>query len=151
MMLKQSMTCILLLSNIFVSNFYSASAIAAWVNSKSLKAYQNIPNHNRLIVAEEKEQIIGFGLLNLDKKSIDSLYVWPNQAGRGYGKILLECIEKIAQEEGIDELTLSSTLNAVEFYQHMGYEKKMRSSYRLLSGVTLDCISMNKKIMGNYQ
>jgi|694.fasta_scaffold145292_3 N-acetylglutamate synthase-like GNAT family acetyltransferase len=130
----------------YCSAFYPEASIQAWLNSKSIESYKNISEGNILLVAEEGEQIVGFGLLNLQKKTIDSLYIKPTHARKGYGRILLERLEKIAHIKKIDILTLSSTLNATAFYQHMGYGGNVRSTHKLLSGTILECVNMTKQI-----
>src|SRR5262245_52010405 len=126
----------------FCADFYPIDSINAWIESKSPIAYKDLLAENILIVSEENDQIIGFGLLNTNKNSIDSLYIAPNFSGRGLGGALLKKLEEIAHSYGIEKLTLFSTLNAIQFYYHMGYREETKSSYQLLSGVTLDCVKM---------
>jgi GNAT superfamily N-acetyltransferase len=83
--------------------------------------------HYKQLVGIVGSKIVGFGLLNLKTRSIDSLYLEPNASCKGYSKALLVELETIAQENNIRELNLSSTLNARDFYHHMGY---VETTYR---------------------
>jgi N-acetylglutamate synthase-like GNAT family acetyltransferase len=131
------------------ANFYPGESIAAWIESKSPADYKNIPKYKTLIVVEENTQVVGFGLLNVQKKIIESLYLAPNYAGKGYGKTLLNNLEEIAKKHGIKELTVFSTLNANKFYRSMGYHENIKTTHELTSGIQLDCIKMTKKIYLN--
>lgn len=131
----------------YCSSFYPEASVAAWAASKTSETYISIPDRRICIVAEVDKNIIGFGLLNLAKKSIDSLYLAPDFSGKGYGKALLSKLEKIALEHSINELTLSVTLNAVGFYHTMSYVGEEKSICRLSAEVQLDCVVMVKKLI----
>jgi|GEM_PF-6903998 len=127
----------------YCSNVYPKEALKEWINSKSISDYQFSTN-TICLIAEAKDSILGFGLLNLLKNSIDSLYLAPCQAGKGLGSLLLNRLEAIAKAKGILQIELNSTPNAFDFYIHMGYKKLESTIYKLPSGVKLDCIKMNK-------
>lgn len=65
-------------------------------------------------------------------------------SGKGIGKLILKHLEEIAQRNQIKNLFLASTLNAVEFYHHMGYQGEVKSFFKLSSGTNLNCIEMSK-------
>jgi N-acetylglutamate synthase-like GNAT family acetyltransferase len=131
----------------YCSEFYSEEAIAAWLKLKSPEEYKNHSSNRIIIVAEKNDEIVGFGLINLNKKSIDSLYLKPYMAGKGIGKLLLQKLEEIAQQNQIEMLKLASTLNAVEFYHRMGYQGEVKSIFKLSSGINLDCVEMTKQLI----
>ncbi|WP_028389615.1 GNAT family N-acetyltransferase [Legionella fairfieldensis] len=131
----------------YCSEFYSENAITAWLELKSPEEYKNHSSNRIIIVAEKDNEIVGFGLINLNKKSIDSLYLKPHMSGKGIGKLLLQKLEEIAQQNQIEMLNLASTLNAVEFYHQMGYQGEVKSIFKLSSGINLDCVEMTKKLM----
>src|SRR3990167_8070242 len=105
----------------YCSSYYSIYAIIAWTSVKSLADYDKFVQNDIVIVAEDNDQRIkGFALLNPRKQSLDSLYIAPGHAGEGCGKMLLNSIEKAAKDQKIEKITLFSTVNAFEFYKHMG-------------------------------
>jgi GNAT superfamily N-acetyltransferase len=130
----------------YCSDFYSQESIAAWIELKKPEDYAN-NSSNIYIVVQEDDEIVGLGLLNINKKSIDSLYLKPQMAKRGIGAKLLLQLEELARKNNINELKLSATLNSTAFYHRMGYIGDMLSSHRLSSGIALDCVEMTKKLM----
>lgn len=130
----------------YCSDFYPKASINAWLELKSPEEYQSVLPNRILIVAEENNEITGFCLLNIYKKSIDSLYIKPKMAGEGIGTLLLTSIEEMAEHHNIEMLTLSSTMNSIGFYHRMGYVGDAKSFHRLSSGVDLECVEMTKNI-----
>lgn len=130
----------------YCSDFYPEKAITAWLELKSPEEYKNHSSNRIIIVAEKDDEIIGFGLISLNKKRIDSLYLKPYMAGKGIGKLLLIKLEEIAQQNQIETLKLASTLNAIEFYHQRGYQGEVKSVLKLSSGVELECVEMTKKL-----
>jgi GNAT superfamily N-acetyltransferase len=130
----------------YCSAFYSEEAITAWLELKSPEEYKSLSSNKIIIVAEKDNEIVGFGLINLNKKSIDSLYLKPHMAGKGIGKLLLQKLEEIAQQNQIERLKLCATLNAVKFYHQRGYKGEVKSLFKLSSGVNLSCVEMTKQL-----
>lgn len=83
----------------------------------------------------------------MNKKSIDSLYIKPHISRKGIGKLLLQKLEEIAQQNQIEMLKLAFTLNAVEFYHRMGYQGEVKSIFKLSSRINLDCVEMTKQLI----
>lgn len=42
--------------------------------------------------------------------------------GRGYGKDIMNEVERVAKRQGLDELRLGAQLTALPFYEKLGYE-----------------------------
>ena len=131
----------------FCANAYPEDTIQDWVSSKSPSAYLADNEQQIIYVAEANTTILGFGILNLQSHTIDSLYLRPGYAGQGLGKVLLETLEAHAKTAQISELYLNSTLNAHHFYQRMHYQKLERSTCKLRSGTELACIKMKKSLV----
>lgn len=124
---------------------YPPDVIEDWVRPIKVEDYQDAEQHS-VVVAERSDVIVGFAVLKLDNPSIDKLYIAPFMGKQGIGSLLLSAIERMAREHGIDELSLSSTLNAVSFYEHHGYHKKsLTPSARAMDNM-LGCISMGKRL-----
>lgn len=68
-------------------------------------------------------QVAGFGHLALDEAEIHAVYVHPDHARAGVGSALLAELEGFARGRDLAELSLQSSLNAVEFYARSGYER----------------------------
>lgn len=83
-----------------------------------------------LIVIEYKNRIIGYATYQLKEKNknkilwIDELVIDDNFQGKGYGKILLNKLENLTQEEkcqSIEFCCWEFNVKAKEIYQHLGY------------------------------
>ena len=99
-----------------------------------------------MLVAEREGELIGLGIMDLEKQTINALYVHPKAAGAGVGKKLLLEMERKAAENGLNNLTLNSTVNARAFYEKHGYTGSEKNFHELPNGVRLECIGMHKKI-----
>ncbi|NRB57342.1 MAG: GNAT family N-acetyltransferase, partial [Salinicola sp.] len=65
---------------------------------------------------------------------------------RGHGSKLLARAEELARQEGIDILTLSAALNAIDFYLAHDYELLALDDYAHRSGVRLKRGVMQKSL-----
>jgi putative acetyltransferase len=65
--------------------------------------------------------VAGFAHLQVDAGEVRAVYVSPTYAGEGVGARLLEHLEARAREHDLDEVTVTSSLNAVGFYEHHDY------------------------------
>ncbi len=74
-----------------------------------------------VLVAEELDEIIATATFARDH--FGSIFVRPDHQKRGIGKKLMEALEKLAKKNGIKEVRLHASINAVEFYEKLGYER----------------------------
>lgn len=96
-------------------------------------------------VAEE-EGILGFFILGLDGAELNALYLHPDAVGGGIGRRLFEHAQHLARIDGVNELKLTSTLNAVGLYEACGF-CRVRESVRVNpAGVELPCVLMVKSL-----
>lgn len=99
-----------------------------------------------LVVAEHDGRVVGFGHLAVATGEIVAVYVHPDAARAGVGSRLLDRLESRAREAGLAELTLSASLNAVVFYEKLGYERVERTTHELQAGLELPCVAMCKRL-----
>ncbi len=126
---------------------YRAEDIAAWVSVISPEIYNSAIAEKVTLVAEENDQILGLGILNIIGREIDAVYIHPSVKGRGVGKAILAELERLALAEGAEAVTLRSTINALGFYEHYGYVQQSRTSHTLPNGAKLECIAMHKTLV----
>ena len=135
------------------SSSYDSRSIAGWVRILSPAIYDDekiIANASgRVILAEENEEILGFGILDLAHGEIAAIYVHPKVKGKGYGRKLLLKLEYIAKNNKVNQLALCSTINALGFYKHHGYISTNKTFHQLPNGIKLKCIKMSKKLQNN--
>ena len=74
-------------------------------------------------VAESDVGIVGFAMVDADRKSVWALFVHPDAEGIGVGKALHERILEWSRERGFDRLSLTTTegTRAERFYRRHGW------------------------------
>jgi putative acetyltransferase len=125
---------------------YSVVQLAQWHDALRPGGYAALLATREFLVAEENGALLGFGVLDLNDSLINATYVSPKVTRRGVGRRLVQAMETIARQQGVTRLHLSSTLNAVPFYESLGYLQEGASSNRLPTGVKLPCVVMTKDL-----
>ena len=126
---------------------YCEKDITGWVDILSPAIYENAINEKTMIVAEDQDQLLGLGILDIESKEICAIYIHPSSTGIGLGKRILLELEHRAHEKDIDTLTLCSTTNALGFYEHHGYIKEGQNFHEIPNGIRLQCTQMRKTIL----
>ncbi len=98
----------------------------------------------RLIVAEHQGVLAGFGLLK--DNCICAVYVRPEFAGLGLGRELVLSLEARVDSGRYDRICLSASLNAVGFYERLGYICDGGGEMQLPDGNHLQCTDMHKDL-----
>jgi putative acetyltransferase len=125
---------------------YCDQDIAGWIDILSPCIYRNAINEKIMIVAEDRGELLGLGILDAVNEEICAVYIHPNSKGTGLGKKILLELEYRARQKGIDYLTLCSTINALGFYEHHDYERDETTFHELPNGIKLECIRMHKTL-----
>jgi len=75
-----------------------------------------------LIVATEEERTIGFGGIDVQAaEQLKWLYLLPQHQGAGVGSEILQRLESIGWDAGLEALRVHSAPGAVNFYRKQGY------------------------------
>jgi GNAT superfamily N-acetyltransferase len=125
---------------------YSAGELSQWTDSLRPDKYARLFQGRESFIAEEDGKILGFGVLDPGQSLINATYVDPKAVRRGIGRGLVEAMESTAKQAGAAELRLNSTLNAVPFYERLGYVRGKTAYNRLPTGVELPCVMMTKNL-----
>jgi GNAT superfamily N-acetyltransferase len=130
------------------STHYSADEIARWAGFLAPEHYTAVIEDatRRIVVAEIRGEIVGFGQANLAEGEIEAVYVRPDNAGTGIGRSILRYFEDLAIDAKLPSLRLTATLNAVPFYQRQGFALVAQGQHHHPSGVVLRCASMTKAL-----
>jgi putative acetyltransferase len=123
---------------------YSHEVIEVWTERLKPEKYEEAIDANEFFVAEEDGVVVGFGELNQATGEIQGLYVSPAVGRRGVGLKLLRTLEETAHVYGLASLHLTSTLNAVSFYERAGFEPLERITKTLTPGVERASVRMVK-------
>jgi len=74
-----------------------------------------------VLVAVEDEKILG--VLRGSPGRLHSLFVHKCAHRRGIGRRLMEAFERRCAKDGVEKVTMQSSLYAVPFYQSLGYKR----------------------------
>ena len=128
------------------ASHYAPEEIEAWAKPRNPDHYVESIHSTEFYVSEENGNIIGFGTLNQASEEVEAVYVVSEVARRGIGQRILCKLEERARDLGWKSLHLDSSLNAIPFYQRLGYEPQQETKHRLSSGVEIGCVVMKKEI-----
>ncbi|AEH38026.1 GNAT family N-acetyltransferase [Halopiger xanaduensis] len=145
------------------SNVYDEHQLEAWLANVHPERYPIDEAGFRVLVAEvgrddfddrdDSDDLVGFGLLDLEPSAygsdtgrIKSIYVRPDAARTGVGTALLDRLEAAAREAGLEQLALTASENAIEFYERQGYEGIDTRTLEMEDGVTLPALRMRKRL-----
>lgn len=101
--------------------FYPKSVIDYLNNEFSPKFLIELSKDREFFVAIEKSKITG--TITIINDYIGTLFVNPEHHHKGIGTKLMETIENLAKKRKIEKLRLNSSINAVDFYEKLGYKK----------------------------
>ena len=97
---------------------YDAEQIAHWFDGRDASIYTEGIAQQRLWLACAPDPV---GFIEVDEHSIDKLFVLPQAAGLGVGKLLLQHGMAFLQAQGQREIEIDATLTAAPFYQKHGF------------------------------
>lgn len=129
--------------------FYTETQIASWggrLNPAEEAALEEILGCSDLLVAVRAGRVVGFAQLVPAGGEVRAVYVDPEVGGRGVGSALLDRLEGIAVERGLEDLELRASLNAVPFYRARGWTATEETTHRLVDGTEIPCVRMRKSV-----
>ena len=126
--------------------YYPREAVDFFHNHHSKENMEKqLPDEYTLVIFEN-DIITGTG--TLAGNEIKRFFILPEYQGKGYGKILLEELEKNIDCKKYDKLILDASLGAVKFYERNGYVYKQYQTIDLPDTHFLCYLEM-EKIMSN--
>jgi len=144
---------------------YDERAVAAWADRGDDHSLAGLDDPDTYwVVAEHDPEpdsrdtdadvdtppVAGFGRLDVTEAEAEgevvAVYVHPDCARRGVGSAILANLEGYARGRGLAKLTLTASLNAVGFYERVGYERVREVTLETSRGVELDCLSMRTEL-----
>jgi GNAT superfamily N-acetyltransferase len=124
---------------------YTVEQMMLWTRGKAEDGYSALMD-KPFYLGWVNGEPVATGMLDLDNNEVGALFVLPEFTGRGYGKAMLDHLEKVARELAIEAVVLDATLNAASFYRACGYVGDEQAVYHSPSGLELACIAMTKRI-----
>jgi putative acetyltransferase len=131
------------------ARFYGPDVISAWSAPRDGEPYRRAMARGELffVAVSDRERVVGFSSYRLvNGKHRTAVYVRGEAARMGVGKALFQAAEKAAREHGAEEIHVSASLAAVEFYRDRGFEDLASGEHRLGSGELMACVFMKKRL-----
>lgn len=125
---------------------YDTIQIDSWSGGFTADQFREHIESGNVYVAECEGSTAGFVEVNLATDELEMVFVSPAYAARGVGAELVRFAERLAKEAGRASLHLRSSLNAVPFYEHMGYVVTERRIHCNARGVEFECTIMEKQL-----
>jgi putative acetyltransferase len=98
------------------------------------------------VVAERNGGIVGWGSVHLEPAVVAATFVDPDHAGSGIGRAIVERLEDAARDAGLETLTTYASLNAVGFYEALGFEARRRTDASGPEAPALPAVEMTKRV-----
>ena len=124
---------------------YTPEQMQAWTAGKAEDGYCDLMEKHFYLGCIEGEPV-ATGMLDLKHREIGAIFVLPGFMQQGIGKRMLDFLESLARELGLDEVILDATLNAADFYRRCGYVGEQVAIYQSPSGLQLACVPMVKRL-----
>ena len=124
---------------------YTAEQMLTWTRGAAEDGYTALMAKPFYLGCVDGEPV-ATGMLDPAHREVGALFVLPGSIGRGFGRQMLEHLEQVALELGIEEVVLDATLNAADFYRSRGYEGGEQSIYHSPTGLELACVPMVKRL-----
>lgn len=122
---------------------YPPEVIAPWAASPAPVQFGPLIEAGGCVVAEDADgNLLGYGVIDLHANEVDALFVDPDRPGQGIGAQVLASLEGLADPGR--PVVLSASLNAVPFYQRMGFVADGAALYPHPSGIALESMRMHK-------
>lgn len=125
---------------------YSTEQLDEWTAALRASAYLPLLDTHEVTVAEDGGELLGFCVFDPREGFINATYVNPPASRRGVGRGLVTAAEAAVRARGLTRIRLNATLNALQFYECLGYATGELASNRLPTGVDLPCVTMSKAV-----
>lgn len=133
---------------------YDDEQLAAWAGGVAPSLYPIDSPDARVLVAEDSDDVVGVGWARWGPMGafeapvdgeITGIYVHPAAAGNGIGSTLLDRLEGVVADHGVDSIGLWASRNAAPFYKKRGYTRVTTQSIEY-GDVTLPVVELSKPI-----
>lgn len=109
---------------------YSPRQIEAWISGKDIEDYRVRLQNHPSYAAERDGRLVGYARFNPASNELCSVFVAPEFARQGIGRQLVQRICRDAASAGLQHLWLDASLNAVPFYESLGFTAEHELSYQ---------------------
>ena len=105
-------------------------------------------------IAEWNDTLVGVAGWTADSREPDCawpryVFVAPKAGGLGIGRQLMDQVETSVHAAGRSHLKLWASLNAVPFYQALGYQTIKKARWPIGGGIEMEHLLMSKSLLGD--
>ena len=125
---------------------YGQAQIDAWARPRDSSRLREQLSSRLFFIAAAQGQPIGYAQLDPKAATVRSVYVLPSLVRQGVGRRLVQTMLQVAREAGVARLQLDSSLNAVSFYESLGFRRLDEVDHELRSGAVLRCVRMERPL-----
>jgi putative acetyltransferase len=127
---------------------YGQRKARAWAQAGTEHS-RDLLGQGTFFVAEAGQALLGVSGWSPDLEREETawiryVFVRPEAAGRGIGRRLVEVAESSALASGRRRFRLWSSLNAIGFYERLGYQRLRPARWPVAQGVDIDYLLMGK-------
>jgi putative acetyltransferase len=126
------------------SEHYRHDQLREWTSGLRAESYAPLLETHEVVLVERAGKLCGFGVFDPQGALINATYVAHDAVREGVGSALIDAMESSAIGHGLGAVHLHATLNAVAFYEALGYTNEGLTINRLPSGAELPCVRMSK-------
>lgn len=127
------------------SKDYSELQVQKWASrADNINKWRDRIRHQYFVLAEKKDQIIGFGSINSDAY-LDTLFVHKDYQKEGVGSAILQELLDHARNTGKPEVYTEASLTARPFLEKHGFRTK-RPQQKVRDGVVFVNFAMIKAL-----
>jgi N-acetylglutamate synthase-like GNAT family acetyltransferase len=127
------------------AEIYSQKAIQEWIEPINFQNIKKQFESTNWFVVEYNNKIVGFAQIALDENSLYQINIDPEYQGKRIGNELYKFLEKEFKKNGANRIILNSTLNALDFYKHLGF-KEIKPIKLRLKTQEVEMVRMEKLI-----
>lgn len=125
---------------------YTETQLLAWTAGAAEDGYCTLMEKHFYLGRIDGEPV-ATGMLDLANGEIGAIFVHPGFMQRGIGRKILDHLECLARDFGLEEVKLDATLNAADFYRRHGFVGEETAIYHSPSGLQLACVPMVKRLI----
>jgi len=129
---------------------YDDRQIDAWAHSRPLPELRERIRTRQFFIAKIAAEPVGYAQLDVGAGVMRSLYVVPGHAHRGVGRRLTRALITAARDAGLARVELDSSLNAVPFYEALGFTRLGDVDHGLRAGIVMPCVRMGKRLRDEH-
>lgn len=123
---------------------YDPAVITAWTPEAMPESFREVIKKNLFFIVEGPDaRPVATGFLDMSSGSVEAIFTSPDHVRKGCAGMILKKIKDEARQRGFNRLTLSSTPDAITFYEKQGF-KSLRESFYFskLANAELRCMEM---------